>query len=240
MQTGLSCNRASSALRPHDPHPMVHAGFAHKPLHFSPQSHAQVANNPFNYSIANVISPRPNPEDHVDRDCRALDCGRRAAAVKWMAPPELQRKGVHDLERDCRAAVVNWTVPSELLPRECATSILAAASSLSTGRRRHQNRSRAPDKACAWSAASCCDHPSTLLRRMLQLVVFTLFCLSAFQMMYKFTHLRMFFQKGSAREYWDMQTKPRTKKKEKEPGSRKCSRCKGPGYDSRNCPIKEG
>jgi len=64
---------------------------------------------------------------------------------------------------------------------------------------------------------------------------------AAFQMMYKFTHLRMFFQKGSAREYWDMQTKPRTKKKrEKEPGSRKCSRCKGPGYDSRNCPIKEG
>ena len=178
MQTGLSCNRASSALRPHDPHPMVHAGFAHKPLHFSPQSHAQVANNPFNYSIANVISPRPNPEDHVDRGRRALDRGRRAAAVKWTAPPELQRKGVHDLDRDCRAAVVNWTAPSELLPRECATSILAAASSLSTGRRRNQNCSRAPDKACAWSAASCCDHPSTLLRRMLQLVVFTLFCLS--------------------------------------------------------------
>jgi len=153
MQTGLSCNRASSALRPHDPHPMVHAGFAHKPLHFSPQSHAQVANNPFNYSIANVISPRPNPEDHVDRDCRALDRGRRAAAV-------------------------NWTAPSELLLCECATSILAAASSLSSGRRRHQNCSRAPDKACAWSAASCCDHPSTLLRRMLQLVVFTLFSLS--------------------------------------------------------------
>jgi len=42
---------------------------------------------------------------------------------------------------------------------------------------------------------------------------------AAFQMMYKFTHLRMFFQKGSAREYWDMQTKPRTKKREKEPGS---------------------
>ena len=111
MQTGLSCNRASTALRPHDPHPMVHAGFAHKPLHFSPQSHAQVANNPFNYSIANVISPRPNPEDHVDRDCRALDRGRRAAAVKWTAPPELQRKGVHDLDRDCRAVVVNWTAP---------------------------------------------------------------------------------------------------------------------------------
>ena len=144
----------------------------------SPLSLAQVANNPFNYSIANVISPRPNPEDHVDRDCRALDRGRRAAAVKWTAPPELQRKGVHDLDRDCRAAVVNWTAPSELLPRECATSILAAASSLSTGRRRHQNCSRAPDKACAWSAAPCCDHPSTLLRRMLQLVVFTLFCLS--------------------------------------------------------------
>jgi len=38
---------------------------------------------------------------------------------------------------------------------------------------------------------------------------------AAFQMMYKFTHLRMFFQKGSAREYWDMQTKPRTKKRER-------------------------
>ena len=36
---------------------------------------------------------------------------------------------------------------------------------------------------------------------------------AAFQMMYKFTNLRMFFQKGSAKEYWDMQTKPRTKKK---------------------------
>ena len=36
---------------------------------------------------------------------------------------------------------------------------------------------------------------------------------AAFQMMYKFTHLRMFFQKGSARKYWDMQTKPRTKEK---------------------------
>ena len=83
----------------------------------SPLSLAQVANNPFNYSIANVISPRPNPEDHVDRDCRALDRGRRAAAVKWTAPPELQRKGVHDLDRDCRPAVVNWTAPSELPPR---------------------------------------------------------------------------------------------------------------------------
>ena len=129
-------------------------------------------------SLTRKLRPRPNPEDHVDRDCRALDRGRRAAAVKWTAPPELQRKGVHDLDCDCHAAVVNWTAPSELLPRECATSILAAASSLSTGRRRHQNCSRAPDKACAWSAASCCYHPSTLLRRMLQLVVFTLFSLS--------------------------------------------------------------
>ena len=131
MQTGLSCNRASSALRPHDPHPMVHAGFAHKPLHFSPQSHAQVANNPFNYSIANVISPRPNPEDHVDRDCRALDRGRAP-------PPSNGRR-----HRNCKG-------------RECTTSIVTALPPSSTGRR-HRNCCRASARPRSWLPRRRCQ-----------------------------------------------------------------------------------
>lgn len=46
--------------------------------------------------------------------------------------------------------------------------------------------------------------------------------------------------KGKCKRILGHADKAKNKKKEKEPGSRKCSRCKGPGYDSRNCPIKEG
>ncbi|KAG2534247.1 hypothetical protein PVAP13_9NG037646 [Panicum virgatum] len=64
MQTGLSCNRASRALRPHDPHPMVHAA------HDQTQKITSIV-----IAAPSIVAAAPLPSNgRRHRNCKGREC----------------------------------------------------------------------------------------------------------------------------------------------------------------------